>query len=227
MGGPAGASLQTGRVGIHYTMKIVLYGAGGMIGRRLLNEALGRGHAVTLVARDRKKITPPEGRVLVVEGDVLDATSVAAAVKNHDAVLSAVGPTPEIIAGAARSLIEGLTRAGVKRLVVVGGAGTLEVAPGVLFLQTPRFPAEYELVAQAHGTALNIFRQNTTLDWTFVCPAAIIQPGERTGKFRLGGEQLLVDPQGESRISAEDFAVAFLDEVEKPARVRQRFTVAY
>jgi putative NADH-flavin reductase len=208
-------------------MKIVLYGASGMIGSRLLSEALGRGHAVTLVVRDRQRITPPKGRVLVVEGDVLDATSVAAAVKGHDAVLSAVGPTPEIIAGAARSLIEGLTRAGVKRLVVVGGAGTLEVAPGVLLLQTPQFPAEYELVAQAHGTALNTFRQNTTLDWTFVSPAAFIQPGERTGRFRLGGDQLLVDAKGDSRISAEDFAVAFLDEVEKPAHLRQRFTVAY
>jgi putative NADH-flavin reductase len=158
---------------------------------------------------------------------VLDATSVAAAVKGHDAVLSAVGPTPEIIAGAARSLIEGLTRAGVKRLVVVGGAGTLEVAPGVLLLQTPQSPAEYELVAQAHGTALNTFRQNTTLDWTFVSPAAFIQPGERTGRFQLGGDQLLVDAKGDSRISAEDFAVAFLDEIEKPAHLRQRFTVAY
>jgi putative NADH-flavin reductase len=208
-------------------MKIVLYGASGMIGSRLLTEALGRGHAVTLVVQDRQRITPPKGRVLVVEGDVLDATSVAAAVMGHGAVLSAVGPTPEIIAGAARSLIEGLTRAGVKRLVVVGGAGTLEVAPGVLLLQTPQFPAEYELVAQAHGTALTTFRQNTTLDWTFVSPAAFIQPGERTGKFRLGGDQLLVDGKGDSRISAEDFAVAFLDEIEKPAHLRQRFTVAY
>jgi putative NADH-flavin reductase len=208
-------------------MKIVLYGASGMIGRRLLSKALGRGHPVTLVVRDRQRITTPKGRVLVVEGDVLDATSVAAAVKGHDAVLSAVGPTPEIIAGAARSLIEGLTRAGVKRLVVVGGAGTLEVAPGVLLLQTPQSPAEYELVAQAHGTALNTFRQNTTLDWTFVSPAAFIQPGERTGRFQLGGDQLLVDAKGDSRISAEDFAVAFLDEIEKPAHLRQRFTVAY
>lgn len=208
-------------------MKIVLYGASGMIGSRLLSEALRRGHAVTLVVRDRQRITPPKGRVLVVEGDVLDATSVAAAVKGHGAVLSAVGPTPEIIAGAARSLIEGLTRAGVKRLVVVGGAGTLEVAPGVLLLQTPQFPAEHELVAQAHGTALTTFRQNTTLDWTFVSPAAFIQPGERTGKFRLGGDQLLVDAKGDSRISAEDFAVAFLDAIEKPAHLRQRFTVAY
>jgi putative NADH-flavin reductase len=208
-------------------MKIVLYGASGMIGRRLLSKALGRGHPVILVVRDRQRITPPKGRVLVVEGDVLDAASVAAAVKGHDAVLSAVGPTPEIIAGAARSLIEGLTRAGVKRLVVVGGAGTLEVAPGVLLLQTPQSPAEYELVAQAHGTALNTFRQNTTLDWTFVSPAAFIQPGERTGRFQLGGDQLLVDAKGDSRISAEDFAVAFLDEIEKPAHLRQRFTVAY
>ena len=163
-------------------MKIALYGGSGMIGSRLLSEALDRGHAVTLVVRDRRKFTPPRGRVLVVEGDVLDATSVAAAVNGHEAVLSAVGPTPEIVAGAARSLIEGLTRAGVRRLVVVGGAGTLEVAPGVLLLQTPRFPPEYEPVAQAHGAALNTFRQNTTLDWTFVSPAAFIEPENAPGR---------------------------------------------
>jgi putative NADH-flavin reductase len=208
-------------------MKIALYGAGGMIGSRILREALSRGHAVTLVVRDRRKLVPPTGRVLVVEGDVLDPGSVAAAVKGQEAVLSAVGPTPEIITGAARSLIEGLTRAGVRRLVVVGGAGSLEVAPGVLLLQTPDFPAEYAAVAKAHAVALTTFRQNATLEWTFLSPAAMIQPGARTGVFRLGGDQLLVDAAGESRISAEDFAVAFVDEVEKPAHIRRRFTVAY
>ena len=208
-------------------MKIVLYGAGGMIGSRILAEGLRRGHAVTVVARDPKKFVPPPGRVLVVQGDVLDAASVAAAVNGYEAVLSAVGPTAAVIAGAPRSLIEGLTRAGVKRVVVVGGAGSLEVASGMLLLQTPQFPAKYQEVAQAHAAALAIFRQNSTLDWTFVSPAAWIQPGERTGRFRLGGDQLLVDDRNESRISAEDFAVAFLDEVEKPRHIRRRFTVAY
>ena len=208
-------------------MKLVLFGAGGMIGSRLLAEAQRRGHAVTVVARQPKKLGALTGRVLVVQGDVLDAASVAAAVKGHDAVLSAVGPTPDIILGAARGLLEGLARAGTRRLVVVGGAGTLEVAPGVLLLQTPQFPAEYEEIALAHRDALALLRQNASLDWTFVSPAALIAPGERTGIFRLGGDQLLVNGSGESRISAEDFAVAFLDEVEKPRHLRRRFTVAY
>lgn len=208
-------------------MKIVLFGASGMIGSRLLAEAQRRGHAVTVVARHPEKLGALTGRVLVVRGDVLDAASVAAAVKGYDAVLSAVGPSTEVILGAARSLLEGLSRAGTKRLVVVGGAGSLEVAPGVLLLQTPKFPVEYEEIALAHRDALGLLRQNTSLDWTFVSPAAFIAPGERTGVFRLGGDQLLVDAAGESRISAEDFAVAFLDEVEKPRHVRRRFTVAY
>ncbi len=208
-------------------MKLLLYGARGMIGSRLLAEARRREHAVTLVARQPGSFGAPEGRVLVVRGDVLDAASVAAAVKGHDAVLSAVGPTPEVILGAARCLIEGLTRAGTLRLVVVGGAGSLEVAPGVLLLQTPPFPVEFEEIALAHRDALGLLRQTTALDWTVVSPPASIAPGERTGRFRLGGDQLLVDAAGASRISAEDFAVAVLDEVEKPRHLRRRFTVAY
>jgi putative NADH-flavin reductase len=208
-------------------MKLALFGASGMIGSRILTEALQRVHAVTVVTRHPEKYSVPPRRVIVIRGDVLDPASVAAAVKHHDAVLSAVGPTPEVILGAARSLLEGLPRAGVKRLVVVGGAGTLEVAPGVLLFQTPQFPAEFEEIALAHRDALNLFRQNTTLDWTFISPAAAIAPAERTGRYRLGGDQLVVDAAGESRISAEDYAVAFIDEVERPRHIRQRFTVAY
>lgn len=208
-------------------MKLALFGARGMIGRRLVAEASQRGHAVTAVARNPGSTRPPTDRVVTVRGDVLDPVSVAAAVAGHDAVLSAVGPTADIIFGAVRALVDGLTRAGVKRLVVVGGAGSLEVAPGVLLLQTPRFPAEYEEAANAHCRALKLLRQNTTLDWTVASPAAVIGPGGRTGVFRLGGDQLLVDAQGVSRISAEDFAVAVLDEVERPHHVRGRFTAAY
>ena len=208
-------------------MKLALFGAGGMIGSRILAEALQRGHPVTVVTRHPEKLPAPPRRVIVIRGDVLDPVSVAAAVQNHDAVLSAVGPTPEIVLGAARALLEGLPRAGVKRLVVVGGAGTLEVAPGVLLFQTPKFPAEFEEVALAHRDVLNLFRQNATLDWTFISPAAAIAPAKRTGRYRLGGDQLVVDAAGESRISAEDYAVAFIDEVERPRHIRRRFTVAY
>ena len=208
-------------------MKLALFGASGMIGSRILREAVRRGHAVTAVVREPRRFPAPTGRVIVIKGDVVDPGNVAAAVTGHDAVLSAVGPGPEVLAAAPRSLIEGLTRAGVKRLVVVGGAGSLEIAPGRQLVDEPDFPGAYKAAALAHRDALNLYRQNTSLDWTFLCPPAEIEPGERTGHFRTGADQLLVDPAGKSHISAEDYAVAFLDEVEKPAHIRKRFTVAY
>ncbi len=209
-------------------MKLALFGARGMVGRRLLAEALQRGHAVTTISRrNSQSRPPPAARIIPIRGNVLDPVSVAAAVTGHDAVLSAVGPTADIILGSVRALIEGLTRARVTRLVVVGGAGSLEVAPGLLLLQTPQFPVAYEEAASAHRDALRLLRQNTTLEWTVASPPAIIEPGKRTGGFRIGGDQLLTDAAGASRISAEDFAAAVLDEVEKPQHIRRRFTVAY
>ncbi len=208
-------------------MKLALFGASGVIGSRLLREAVRRGHAVTAIVRDPRKFPAPTGRVIVIKGDVLKPADVTAAVTGHDAVLSAIGPTPEVIVGAPRALIEGLTRAGVRRLVVVGGAGSLEIAPGRQLVDQPDFPAEYKAVALAHRDALNVYRQNSSLDWTYVSPPADIHPGERTGSFRLGGDQLVRDAKGESRISTEDYAIAVIDEVEKPGHLRQRFTVAY
>ena len=208
-------------------MKIVLFGASGMIGSRLLAEALRRGHNVTAVARDPKKITAPSGKISAVAGDATDADSVAALVKGHDVVISAINGTPDAVKQAAHSLIDGVAKAGVKRLLVVGGAGSLEVAPGVSLVSTPEFPAEWKDIALAHADVLQIFRKNQSLDWTYLSPAAFISPGERTGKFRLGGDQLVTDAKGESRISAEDYAVALLDEIEQPKHIRRRFTLAY
>lgn len=208
-------------------MKIVLFGASGMIGSRLLAEALRRGHSVTAVTRDPKKITAPSGTVSAVAGDATDANSVAALVKGHEIVISAINGTPDGVKQAAQSLIDGVAKAGVKRLLVVGGAGSLEVAPGVSLVSVPQFPAEWKAIALAHADVLQIFRKNKTLDWTYVSPAAYISPGERTGKFRLGGDQLVTDAKGESRISAEDYAVALLDEVEQPKHIQRRFTAAY
>jgi len=209
------------------TMKLAMFGATGVIGSRIFKEALQRGHHVTAVVRDPTRFHAISFQVEVAKGDVLDPTSVAAAVPDHDAVVSAIGPGPDVIVGAAHSFLEALPRAGVKRLVTVGGAGSLEVAPGLLFVDAPYFPKEYLGQARANCEALNIYRRNTALDWTFVSPAVWIAPGKRTGRFRLGGDQLLVDAKGESRISAEDYAVAFLDEVENPRSIRRRFTVAY
>ena len=213
-------------------MKIALFGASGTIGQRILREALQRGHTVTAVVRDPSRLTEQHANLTAVSGNVLDPESVAATVAGHDAALSAYGPSGsqgvETVAEAARSLIAGLTKAGVKRLVVVGGAGSLEVAPGVKLIDSPQFPADYKPIAQAHADALDVYRkEGAALNWTNVSPAALIQPGERTGKFRLGGDQFLTDAEGQSRISAEDFAIALLDEVESPRHIRQRFTVAY
>lgn len=211
-------------------MRLVVFGPGGNIGQRIVAEAVKRGNDVTAVAREKGRVPVAHARLRVVTGDVLDPASVAAIVKDRDAVISAIGPSrgtgPQVVVEAARSLIAGLARAGVRRLVVVGGAGSLEVAPGVQLVDTPNFPKEWRPIALAHRDALAIY-QTADLDWTYVSPPALIEPGQRTGKYRTGTDRLLTDEKGESRMSIEDYAVALLDEVEKPRFVRQRMTVAY
>lgn len=208
-------------------MKLVLYGASGILGSRILAEALRRGHSVTAVVRDPDRYTPPAGNIKVVQGDAMDVASVAAVTRGHDAVLTAIGGSGEVVKEVARLLLEGLATSGVKRLVVTGGAGSLEVEPGVLLMNTASFHTEWKVTAQAHADALREYRRNESIDWTYISPAALIAPGERTGKFRLGENQLITDDKGESRISAEDFAVAFLDEVENPRHIHKRFTLGY
>jgi putative NADH-flavin reductase len=213
-------------------MRIALFGATGLIGSRILNEALSRGHEITAIVRDPAKITQGNPKLHAVAGNVLDAASVAKLVPGHDAVISAYSPgtaNPNgSVAHAAKSLIAGLTAAKVKRIVAVGGAGCLLVAPGVDLIDSGFLPAEWKTIAIDHRDAMKIFQtQGGDLDWTILCPAAYIQPGERTGKFRLGDNHLLSDAKKESRISAEDYAIALLDEVEKPGHLRQIFTVAY
>jgi putative NADH-flavin reductase len=209
-------------------MRLVVYGAGGTIGRRITQEALRRGHRVTAVGRDPANLEPPSNGLAVLRGDVLEPAGVARSVAGHDAVVSAVGAgqgPPDMVVRAAHSLIDGLRRAGVRRLLVVGGAGSLEVAPGVQLVDAPDFPAAWRPIALAHGEALAVYRA-ADLDWTYFSPAAIIEPGERTGRYRTGRDQLLTNGEGKSRISAEDFAVALLDEVERPQHLRERITVA-
>lgn len=199
-----------------------------MIGSRIAAEALRRGHTVTAVLRDPSTL-PPE--LHPVRGDALDAASVASAVAGNDVVISAIGPKHDeamsMVIDTTHALIAGAGQAGVERMIVVGGAGSLEVAPGLQLVDTPEFPAAWLPVARAHRDVLGIYRQQKDFDWTYVSPAAFISPGERTGDYRIGGEQLLVDEKGESRISAEDFAVAVIDEVEKGEHIRERMTVAY
>src|SRR2546425_36209 len=169
-------------------MRIALFGAGGMIGRRILEEALRRPQEVTAVVRDPPRFSGPADRVAVVQGDVVDAASVAAAVRGHDAVISAVGPAhtadarPQMLVDAARALTAGLPRAGVRRLLVVGGAGGLEGPPRGQLVDTPEFPTAWRPVALAHRDALAVYRAAPPgLDWTYLSPAALIEPGKRIG----------------------------------------------
>ncbi|HEX4607422.1 MAG TPA: NAD(P)-dependent oxidoreductase [Urbifossiella sp.] len=212
-------------------MKILLIGGSGIIGQRILAEAVRRGHVVTTVTRDPSKILTRPG-VTAVRGNVLDPSSLATTAVGHEVVVSAFGPgggqPATAVVDAVRAQIAGLTAARVKRLIVVGGAGSLEVAPGVQVVDTPEFPTAWKGIALAHRDALEVYRaEGGGLEWTYLSPPALIEPGERTGRYRTGGDQLLMDEAGQSRISAEDYAVALLDEAEVPAHVRQRFTVAY
>jgi uncharacterized protein len=209
-------------------MKVVLFGASGMIGSRVLGELIRRGHTVTAVVRHPEKIKAESG-VSVVRGDIADSTAVASAARGADAAISAYAPPPAdtgLLAGATRSLLAGLAEAGVRRLIVVGGAGSLEVAPGVQLVDAPSFPAAWKAIALAHRDVLPVLRE-ADVDWSYFSPAALIEPGKRTGKFRLGGTRLVANDQGESKISAEDYAVALVDELENPRHVRQQFTAAY
>ncbi|GHO89914.1 NAD(P)-dependent oxidoreductase [Dictyobacter formicarum] len=212
-------------------MNIALFGATGMIGQRVLTEALQRNHHVTVIVRDPDRFTIAHQNLQVVPGDAADPDSVAKAVAGNDVVISALGPSPKDDPGSmvqlTRSLIDGVRRAGVKRLIAVGGAGTLEVAPGVQLMNTPEFPVNWKDIALAHRDALEVYKTVDDLDWTNVSPAAFIAPGQRTGSYRTGIDQLIKDDKGESRISAEDFAIALLEEVEHPRFPRQRFSVAY
>ncbi|PND39110.1 3-beta hydroxysteroid dehydrogenase [Paucibacter aquatile] len=213
-------------------MKIALIGATGFVGSALLKELLARGHEVRALLRDPAKLAVQPG-LEVHQADATEAEAVAAAVQGVDAVLSAYNPGwghpalfEEFLRGSA-AITAGVKQAGVARLLVVGGAGSLYVAPGVQLVDTPQFPAEWKAGALAAREALNRLRGEQELDWVFVSPPAHLEPGERSGQYRLGGEELLSDAQGQSRISVADLAVALVDELEAPRHHRQRFTVAY
>ncbi len=202
--------------------KIAIIGATGRAGSQLLEEALRRGHSVTAIARDTSKIGERAG-VVSKNVDVLDAQALQAAVAGHDVVISAA----HFATIPASAVIGPVKQAGVKRLLVVGGAGSLLLPDGSRVIDAPNFPAEYKAEASAGAQFLEALRQEQTLDWSFLSPSALFVEGERRGTFRLGKDHLLVDGDGQSQISFADFAIALLDEVEKPAHSRQRFTVGY
>jgi putative NADH-flavin reductase len=216
-------------------MKLVVFGATGNVGQRVVAEALRRGNEVVGVVRDPDAVKSPDKRVTLVKGDATNADSVAKITRGSDAVVSAISPRPNSrglaapsLAANSRALIKGLRDAKVKRVLYVGGASSLEVAPGKTLADTPDFPEAYREEAREGREALAIWRNEAKgLDWTYLSPAAEIAPGKRTGKYRTTDDKLLVDDKGKSVITFEDYAVAVLDELEHPKHVGKRFGVAY
>ncbi|PAU76119.1 NAD(P)-dependent oxidoreductase [Halomonas salipaludis] len=200
---------------------VALIGASGNAGSRILQELSDRGHQVTAIARHPERIDSLPG-VVPRQGDVLDRAGLAGMLRGHDAVISSV----HFATCDADTLIGAVRDAGVKRYLVVGGAGSLEVAPGQRLIDQPEFPEEYKVEASAGVVFLERLRDVEDLDWTFLSPSAMFVPGERTGNFRLGKDALLSNENGSS-ISFEDYAIAMVDELERPDHVRQRFTVGY
>ena len=203
-------------------MKIAVIGASGNAGSRISAELARRGHSVTAIARNPEKIAA-EANVTPTRGDVMDQAGLARLLAGHDAAISSV----HFLASDPAKLIGAAKESKVGRYLVVGGAGSLEVAPGVRLVTTPGFPVAYKAEAEKGAAFLDLLRAETELNWTFLSPSALFTAGERTGKFRLGNDQLLTSADGKSSISFEDFAVALADEIERPAHIRRRFTVGY
>ncbi len=213
-------------------MEIALIGATGFVGSSILAELLHRGHHVTALLRDPSRLAPHE-HLHVVVADVQNEGEVAAAVANHDAVVSAFNAgwdNPKIYGdymSGMRAIIDGVKAAGVTRLLTIGGAGSLYVAPGIQGLDRPEFTGKYRPGAMAARDAYVLLSRESSLEWTVLSPPPGLEPGERTGIFRLGGDDVLLGADGTSRITTSDLAVAVVNELEKPAHVRRRFTVAY
>lgn len=202
-------------------MNVTVLGASGRAGSEITRELASRGHAVTAIARKTETI-PTGANITVVQGDASDATALAALIKGSDAVISALHHDI-----AATTLLSALKTAGVPRLLVTGGAGSLEVAPGVRLIDTPEFPAEWKPFAMGGVAFLEALRSETEIDWTFFSPAAVIEETPRLGTFRTGTDQLIVDDKGESHIGFADYAIAMVDELEQHNHSRARFTAAY
>ncbi len=203
-------------------MKVAHIGATGRVGSKILAELLRRGHTVTAISREPEK-TPANPRVATARGDITEPDKLALVVKGHEAVISSV----TFIPGSSPKLLDAVRKSGVPRYIAVGGAGSLEVSPGKLVKDGPNIPPEWMPSINEGWEMLKLLRAETKLAWTFFSPAIFIGPGERTGKFRLGGDQVVVGADGKSSISYDDYAVALVDELEKPQHVRKRFTIGY
>lgn len=193
-------------------MNLAIIGATGFIGSGLLAEALARGHRVIAIMRDPAKL-PEHQNLIAKQVDVTQPNVLSPLLGSNDVVISAYNHGNDADGAGARAILDAVKVSRVPRLLVVGGAGSLEVAPGQRVVDQPGFPAEWKEGALRTATVLDLLRRETDVDWVFVSPAAIIAPGERTGAFRIGGDELMTGSDGQSRISVEDYAVAMLDEV--------------
>lgn len=213
-------------------MKITVIGATGFVGRRVVDEALARGLEVTAIARQKKDL-PDNANLHIALGDIADTAWLSQQLHGQDAAISAYNPgwgaddLYEKTATGLQQIISAVEQSGVKRLLVVGGAGSLEVAPGVELVDTPEFPENIRPGAKAVRELRNRLQQQSTLDWTYLSPAALLEPGQRTGQFRLGTTSLLMNGSAPASISVEDLAVAILDEIEHPQFIKAQFTAAY
>ncbi|EKU89168.1 NAD(P)-dependent oxidoreductase [Bacteroides oleiciplenus] len=213
---------------------VVLIGASGFVGTAILNELLNRNHKVTAIVRDAKKMNASNPNLTIVEADVTDTDTLKEASKGKDAVISAYNPgwkNPHIYEDTLKNyplIVESAKQAGVKRLLIVGGAGTLFYAPGKMVMDADDVPAQLLPGIKSLGEFyLNTLRKEKDIDWIFLSPAANMTPGKRTAKFRIGKDDLVVDANGDSNISVEDFAVAMVDELEQEKHHKERFTIGY
>jgi hypothetical protein len=213
-------------------MKVALIGATGFVGSRMMVEALQRGHEVTAIARDLVRL-PSIPQLYPASADVFDRDAIASLVAGHDAVIDTFHPGWGTLDSGARQLsgaqeiVAATKQAGIPRLLVVGSAGTLEIAPCLDLLDTGEYPSEMKATARASRALLHQLRNEEELQWTVLTPPAVMEPGLRTGSFRLDEDKLVVDENGLSTVSLEDYAVAMIDELENPQHVGQRFTIGY
>ena len=215
-------------------MKIAVVGANGNIGSRLLEEAINRGHIANAVTRSSEKL-PKNDRIRPAQTDVYNIQVLTSYFQGQDAIIHACAPSKDQSVQdrideqrrITQAIITATKAAGVKRILAVGGAGTLEVAPGIRNMDRPEFPAACEGGAKSTALIKELLKEESDLEWTFLCPSHDLFDGERSGKFRIGLDKMLIGPDGQSRISIQDYAVAMIDELENPKHVRQRFTVGY
>ena len=213
---------------------VVLIGASGFVGTAILNELLNRGNKVTAIVRNPDKISISNSNLSIVKADVSDVETIAKVCEGKDAIISAYNPgwtNPDIYEETLKNyplILQAAKQSGVKRLLIVGGAGTLFCAPGLRVVDSGAIPESIMGGVKALGEFyLYTLMNEHDIDWIFFSPAGALEPGERTGKFRLGKDDLIVDADGKSHISVEDYAVAMVDELEKPVHHQERFTIGY